>query len=151
MSVLHAQTPGNPSEPECIARFKEYFSQIDTASVYMLNSVYANDVVFKDPLHHINGLDSLKSYFEKLNGNLNSGSFAFHSTDIAGNKAWLEWTMTLMLKRPRKTIVVEGISILTFEDRIVRHHDYFDAGALIYEHIPVLGGLIRKVKQKFAR
>jgi hypothetical protein len=30
------------------------------------------------------------------------------------------------------------------------HHDYFDAGALLYEHVPILGGVIGWLKGRLA-
>lgn len=48
-----------------------------------------------------------------------------------------------------KTVEVEGISHLRILDGRVRYHrDYFDAGQLLYENLPVVGGVIRWVKEQ---
>jgi hypothetical protein len=39
------------------------------------------------------------------------------------------------------------IKIDKFE-KIIFHRDYFDAGAMLYEQIPLLGRVIKWVKQK---
>jgi len=41
--------------------------------------------------------------------------------------------------------------VLTVEDKIVEHRDYFDAGELFYENVPILGGIIRTLKKKIAQ
>jgi hypothetical protein len=42
---------------------------------------------------------------------------------------------------------VDGFSQISFEDNKVKHHrDYFDLGSMLYEQIPVLGLLIKKIK-----
>ena len=45
-------------------------------------------------------------------------------------------------------IEVEGCSFLLWRDRVYRHRDYFDAGALLYEHLPVLGRVIAWLKRR---
>jgi hypothetical protein len=33
---------------------------------------------------------------------------------------------------------------------VVRHRDYFDAGALLYQHVPVVGSMIRWLHRRIA-
>jgi len=48
-------------------------------------------------------------------------------------------------------IKVEGASKLVVQDdRIISHRDYFDAGNLLYEHIPVLKNVIRFLKRRMS-
>ena len=39
-------------------------------------------------------------------------------------------------------IRVDGCSHLLWWDKVYRHRDYFDAGNLLYEHLPLLGAAI---------
>ena len=42
-----------------------------------------------------------------------------------------------------------GCSVVDMrDDRIVRQRDYYDAGEMIYEHLPVLGWAVRGVKRR---
>lgn len=115
-----------------------------------LNGIYSDKVVFKDPIHEIRGLENLKAYFKKLNENLVEGSFVFTEESIVEKKAYLSWEMNLKLKSPRKIVKASGISVLTIEEKIVGHRDYFDAGELFYENVPLLGSVIRLLKKKMA-
>jgi len=149
MNEINAQHRINlQALPACVQQFVNYFENLDPNSIDGLDSFYAVNVHFQDPVHEISGLDSLKAYFNKLNKNLNAGSFSFVSVDTVTNKCFLQWEMTLSLKKPRKTVRVNGISVLTFEDKITIHRDYFDLGEMIYEHIPLVGGLVRFIKKK---
>lgn len=134
-----------------IEKFKNYFTQIDFSSISVLNEIYSEDIVFKDPIHEIHGIENLKSYFQKLNENLVEGIFHFTDESIVNNKVFLSWEMNLKLKRPKKDVKASGISVLLIEDKIISQRDYFDAGGLFYENIPVLGGIIRSVKKKLAK
>mgnify|MGYP006198060143 CR=1 FL=1 len=47
-------------------------------------------------------------------------------------------------------ITLQGCSCLHWRDRVHFHQDYFDAGALLYEHLPVMGTAIRWLKGRLA-
>jgi hypothetical protein len=83
----------------------------------------------------------------KVNHNLIEGSFQFIYESFIDNKAYLSWEMHLYLKRPNKNVKASGISVLTIKEKIISQRDYFDAGELFYENIPVLGALIRFLKK----
>ena len=38
--------------------------------------------------------------------------------------------------------------LVMWHDKVYRHRDYFDAGALLYEHVPLLGRVIRWLKRR---
>ena len=133
-----------------IEKFKDYFTQLDFDNDAVLSEIYSNDVVFTDPIHEIRGIEKLNIYFNKLNDNLLEGSFQFTEESTVGDKAYLSWEMKLKLKRPSKTVKASGISVLTIEEKIIKQRDYFDAGELFYENIPILGGIIRFLKKKIA-
>jgi hypothetical protein len=134
-----------------LEKFKNYFSQINFKNNSTLDEIYSDRIVFKDPIHEIQGIENLKEYFNKLNENLIEGSFQFTDESIVDNKAFLSWEMSLKLKRPKKNMKASGISVLTFEDKIISQRDYFDAGELFYENIPILGGIIRSIKKKLSK
>jgi hypothetical protein len=48
-------------------------------------------------------------------------------------------------------ILVQGCShLLWTDDKVFQHRDFFDAGALLYEHLPVMGRMIRWLKGRLA-
>ncbi len=133
-----------------ITKFKAYFSSLESTNEDLLTEIYDNNIIFTDPVHSFTGLDRLKYYFHNLNANLLKGSFMFHDEAIAGDKAYLSWQMTVTFKKPARTLSASGISVLTIAEKVVNQRDYFDAGEMFYEHIPVMGGIIRKVKRKLS-
>jgi len=47
------------------------------------------------------------------------------------------------------TISVQGHSKLVFEgEKIINHRDYFNAGELLYKHIPLLGNIINFIDKR---
>lgn len=43
------------------------------------------------------------------------------------------------------------ITQIRFSDRIFYHEDFYDVGAMIYQHVPVLGRIIRFINQRIGR
>ena len=66
----------------------------------------------------------------------------------------MAWTMFLRHPKLRsgETIRVEGASYLkTRNGRIYYHRDYFDMGAMLYEHLPLLGRVVNTIKHKLGQ
>ncbi len=137
--------------PTLLSQFKAYFEEMDLKDLTPLEWLYAEDIRFKDPIHEIVGREALKAYFQKLNDNLLSGSFVFERTYAFEGVAYLTWEMHLDLKRPKKQIVAEGLSVLTGDQHIQFQRDYFDAGQVFYEHVPLLGSMVRYLKKQLGR
>jgi limonene-1,2-epoxide hydrolase len=135
---------------EVVEKFKQYFVEINDSKETLLREIYADHVFFQDPIHEIQGIEPLILYFRKLNRNLIEGSFQFTSESLVDAKAFLTWEMKLKLKRPNQTVTASGISVLAIENKIIHQRDYFDAGELFYEHVPILGGVIRRLKRNLA-
>ncbi|MFO8045804.1 MAG: nuclear transport factor 2 family protein [Halomonas sp.] len=132
--------------------FCAFFNKLDKSCTNELFKFYTPDVTFIDPLHRIEGSEALERYFSTLYENVTACQFRFHERQVSGDQAFAIWTMSLT--HPRldggREIQVDGCSHLTFaaDGRVMRHRDYFDAGALLYERLPLLGGVIRLVKKQ---
>lgn len=138
-----------------IDNFKNLYQALnrDTLSFDELNSVYDNDIVFEDCFHNIKGINDLYSYFDNLYENVSFIGFDFEDQWINDDGAMLTWVMSY--KHPRlnsgNLIKVKGASRLMFKDgKICAHRDYFDGGALLYEHIPILKRVIHFLKNRLA-
>lgn len=139
------------SLPQTMQRFLTFYREFNQASVAQLSDYYHPDIEFCDPLHKIHGLSSLERYFSGMSEQLLFCEFEFLSPIAHGDTLVTEWEMRFKHKRLRsgQLLTLAGISHLTFSgDRVIRHRDYFDAGAMIYEHVPLLGRLVRLIKRR---
>ncbi|MND95069.1 SnoaL-like domain protein [compost metagenome] len=132
--------------------FARRFAALDKDNLERLGELYSTDVLFVDPLHEICGLAALERYFAALYADVQELGFEFHGCDeVHEGEGYLRWTMSY--RHPRlaggRPIQVEGCSHLLWRDgRVYRHRDYFDAGALLYEHLPVFGRAIAWLKRR---
>lgn len=137
------------------------YSSFDAKLIQSLDTIYRSDIEFVDPFHHIDGLAQLTDYFSGMLEGLSECRFEFQqvveNTQMteqgAGDQAVLFWVMHY--RHPKlaqgKMLQVSGSSHLKFESKIFYHRDYFDAGAMIYEHVPLLGFGIRQIKKRLER
>ena len=135
-------------------RVKEAYLSIGSENVANLESLYTPDIHFEDPSHAVQGKRSLMKYLHKQFSNLSKCSFKFHSSIASETDIFLTWTMFLNHPKLRggDTIRVEGSSYLrTRNGKIYYHRDYFDMGAMLYEHLPLLGRIIQRLKQRLGQ
>ncbi|MGL6477466.1 nuclear transport factor 2 family protein [Aeromonas hydrophila] len=135
---------------ESLARFVALYQQLSRDELHRLPEVYANEVVFTDPAHRIEGLVALTDYFAVLYQRLAYCRFVITSQLLQGHQAWLGWTMTFSHPRLRggTPVTVEGATRLEFDEagKVCLHRDYFDMGAMLYEQLPLIGPLVRTIK-----
>ncbi|MGB0865984.1 MAG: nuclear transport factor 2 family protein [Granulosicoccaceae bacterium] len=136
-----------------LQKFVETYQQLGKYNLHSLREVYHPDVEFIDNLHHLHGINQLIQYFEGQYSNLNSCSFDIRRANQTGDDAWLIWDMRFAHPRLRggKLITVNGASHLRLTDSVTYHRDYFDMGATLYEHLPIIGSAITWIKQRAAR
>lgn len=118
----------------------------------LLEEVYDEHLLFQDSFHKIESRDDFLHYCAELYQNLKSCDFDFHDQWLSEGQAMLTWTMTYShpkLNRGRH-ISVQGASHIRFKEKVYFHQDYFDGGALLYEHVPVLGSIIKQLKKRMA-
>ena len=136
-----------------ISDFLKLYNQLDKSNLELLAHVYGDNIVFEDPLHKIEGLPALTDYFANMYENLNQGQFDIHTSFEQNNKASVYWVMTFSHKKIKQgqTLKVSGNSYLEFENgKVTYHRDYFDAGEMIYQHLPVFSTVINLIKRRTA-
>jgi len=133
-----------------IENLKATFSNADNLTIEDLAKIYAPDVVFVDPLGRIESLETLSRYFAGVYKNVNSCRFDYHDELKSHNKASIKWDMYFRHSKlaAGKEIVVRGVTLLEFTDKVCYHEDVYDLGALMYEHIPLLGAPVRFLKRR---
>lgn len=133
-------------------QLRQLYIQFNPALLDQLHQIYTQDVQFNDPLHAIYGLDKLRDYFANMMQGLDECRFEFHHSleQPAQGEAVLFWTMHYRHRKLAggRWLSLTGNSHIRFKDKVYYHRDYFDAGAMLYEHLPLLGGVIRHIKRR---
>ena len=136
-----------------IDRAKDIFNRVDKDHLFLIQEFYDSDALFQDPIHKVNGVRAIESYYAGLYKNVKSIRFDYKSSSEVENFVTLEWTMHLIALQLNsgREITLDGVSLITFggrQGKVVAHRDYFDMGEFIYERIPLLGTAIGFIKNK---
>ena len=136
-----------------IKQFCDYYQELSIDGLSQLNSIYSKNITFVDPIHEINGLANVHDYFAKMLANLNSCRFEIKDIVEAEQQAFITWEMQFSHPKLKSgnSISVLGNSHLKYKNLIHFHQDYYDMGEMLYEHIPVLGFVINKLKSGLSR
>ena len=138
---------------ELLERFETFYRVLNRDSLTSLPEIYSGEVRFIDPVTEHRGIGALTDYFEKLLGGCDECQFNIHNKNMSESAGYVEWTM--LIKHPKlkrgRAIEVEGVSVLSIaDDRITEQRDYYDLGAMMYEHIPLLGSVVAWLRRRLA-
>lgn len=145
---------GSPGEADAIARFAAFFQSFSPDRIERLvPDTYAEDVYFNDTLKTLRGRAALQHYLrDSAEAVEDCRVQLLETTRTAEGEHLIRWRMSIRFRRFRRGIDTEtvGLSHLRFdaEGRVVYQQDYWNAADGLYEHIPVLGGLIRLIKRR---
>jgi len=140
-----------------IERFCKIYADICQISPSDLDTIYASNVEFVDPITTHHGIEAVKGYFANLLSQAESCQFDIATVlpcdDPSGGLSHIaNWTMTLKLNKTNKIITLDGTTQLNVkDDMIVYHKDYYDLGEMVYEHIPILSFFVKAVKKRLAQ
>lgn len=135
-----------------VARFIDFYKAFDANSIGKLNEVYSENVEFQDPARRIEGLQQLQNYFSDLLTHVHGCHFEIGQIESTDALTVVQWKMHFIHDRlnKKRMISVDGVSIVSGSDKIERHRDYFDLGELLYEHVPVIGSVVRFLKRRLS-
>lgn len=135
-----------------LERFKQAYSDMLKMDISRLDAIYADDVNFRDPIRRVSGLVALQDYFADALSNVAECRFEFLDQLTSDQSAYFKWNMHFC--HPRLAggarLVVRGMSQIQFNERIYFHEDTYDLGQMLYEHVPLVGGVTSWLKSRLA-
>ncbi len=144
----------NPAQqPNCdawIAAFTR-LHQDGVPSMQRLSEITAPTVRFRDPFNDLSGREALRALLSHTREQVADVRFRVLDRAVSDKRVYLKWEMTGMVKLLGDWRVT-GMSELLFddEDRLLLHQDHWDASAQFYERLPVIGWLLRRIRNVVA-
>ncbi len=134
-----------------IDRFVDYYAGLDNQPPSALAALYDHDALLVDPFGEHHGLFAIQRYFTHLLVNVEHCSFSVDTPLCHGPRFAVSWTMHW--SHPQigggETLTLPGCSMVEIRNGLVaRQRDYYDAGEMLYEHLPLLGWAVRGVKRR---
>ena len=130
----------------------EFFETLSPDSLKHLASIYAPNAYFKDPFNEIRGLAAVEGIFSHMFRALEKPRFLITGSLVDNDQCFLTWDFEFYFKTLDRTSLqtVRGGSHLklTADGLIYFHRDYWDAAEELYEKLPVVGRLMRWLKER---
>lgn len=136
-----------------LQQLADFYRDFGPQSYRQVNALYHPDARFTDPVHQLQGRLQLEQYFADMAANLLDCQFTFTHSLMSGDQAFVRWVMRMRHPRLRRGAWIEmtGMSRLAFAGPlIIEHEDCYDLGAMVYEHLPLVGRLVRWLRQQLA-
>ncbi|MFN4164406.1 MAG: nuclear transport factor 2 family protein [Ferrovibrio sp.] len=135
-----------------LQRYADFFAGLTPQSLDGLDALVTEDVHFRDPFNDVHGRSIMKGLFADMFRDCSHVKFRIDGAVREGDQAFLKWTFFYTPRRfggpePWQAI---GVSELHFtsDGRVKAHLDHWDAGSQFYARLPIVGALVRWVRNR---
>ena len=133
-----------------VERYVAVMEALTADNLDSLESVLTPEARFVDPFNDVCGIAAVRAVFAHGFEQCPGMRFVVSARAVDGQHALLRWRMTCETGKPG--LVVEGMSELTLtaDGRVAAHIDYWDPASQLYERVPLLGWLMRRIRRRLA-
>ena len=150
----------------CVARATDWFAHLTQASLGSIGEIYARDAHFKDPFNDVTGIDRIQAIYAHMFENLTDPRFEITLTieqadAIVGSDwgdkeherhvlAFVAWQFKFEWRGQKFDIPGGTRFVFNQEGLIADHVDYWDVAQGLYERLPLIGAVLRMLRQRMA-
>ncbi|HYN39435.1 MAG TPA: nuclear transport factor 2 family protein [Rhodospirillales bacterium] len=139
--------------PDELAAYAAFFETLTPASLQQLDRLVTDDVIFRDPFNEVRGRDGMRRVFLRMFDDVVDPRFVVTATAREGNIAFVRWRFTGQMRASRAApLRLEGVSeiLLSADGKVSAHIDHWDAASQLYERLPLVGWLLRRLRRKLS-
>jgi hypothetical protein len=143
--------PGAPVQQAWVERFTQAYGDFTSPKLgARMRELYASKLFFNDTVHTHHRRSELIAYLQDTSERLDDMALEILDSRIAGHDLYLRWVMRTDFRAGFREVSAEtiGMSHLRFNEdgKVILHQDFWDSRQGIFEHIPVVGGLIEWIR-----
>ena len=138
--------------PAKAAAYAAYFERVSLENLDELNDICTDDVRFRDPFNDVVGRDKMIRIFAKMYEDVADPTFEVVDHAISGQRSYIRWIFRFKNKKTGKPFEVDGMTEVHYDadGRVTGHFDHWDVASQLYEHVTVLGAVLRMIKRRLA-
>lgn len=133
-----------------LARFIQAFEGLAEDKVGLLAELYTEDAFFKDPFNKVSGHAGIIGIFRHMYKRVSAPKFVVTCRILQDDQAFILWDFQFRSKGGHACQYIHGSSHIKFgqDGKVSYHRDYWDVAEELYEKIPVLGTMMRFLKNR---
>lgn len=130
----------------------QFYNALGPQDLPRLGDWYHAQVHFVDPFNDVRGLPALRRIFEHMFEQLDEPRFEILTVVAEHDRAWLSWDFHFRRRGQAQPWRIHGATSVRFDAQglVLEHLDYWDAAAQLYERLPVIGAVLRWLRQRLA-
>lgn len=130
--------------------YARFFETLTPAALGRFAEIFAVDARFRDPFNDVQGVTAIQGVFAHMFHQCDAPRFEVTEIVEQGRIAYLRWIFRFDSRGATRRI--EGVSRVEFDarGRVVSHLDDWDPAAQLYEHLPLLGVLLRWLRRRLS-
>lgn len=129
----------------------DFYETLTLDGLGRIDTLYAPDARFKDPFNDVRGVPGIANVFHHMFATVDAPRFVVLGQFADGREAMIRWRFTCITRgRGGRELSFDGSTHLCFDDdgRVIAHGDYWDPAEALYEHLPLVGGLMRFLRRR---
>jgi limonene-1,2-epoxide hydrolase len=124
--------------PHLLSLWQTRYASADKPDWDHILPYYDKDIVFKDSIQEIHGIEKFSAMTRRLAKRSKSLEFHVHNSVIKGNLILMEWEMVISYKKYPKASVYGASRILLRDGKVIEQRDYYDLWGDIFDNIPLI-------------
>lgn len=135
-----------------LAAWCAFFETLSPASLGRIDTLAVPDLRFVDPFNDVTGRDRVRALLAHMFETLDAPRFVVLHQACDGDIGLIRWRFTARRPGQAAGFTIEGMSEvwLAGDGRVIAHIDHWDAAGQIYERVPVLGFVLRRIRARLA-
>lgn len=129
--------------------YVRFLESLDESSLPAIERYCAPDVIFRDPFNDVVGVERYRRVLAKMFEDLDTFCFTVITRSRVGEEAFLRWRFEYRIKPGTPWQIIQGMTHLRLDaqGRVAFHEDYWDPASQLYERVPILGWVLRKIRR----
>lgn len=149
----HLSQFSDTATADVAAKFSMLYSDLKTgATEENIKTVYAQELYFNDTFRIITDRDTLTEYLTETAAFVNSTTVEIMDIAKGSTDYFVKWSMNMNFDVKGKEVdsFSLGVTQLRFNEagQIVFHQDYWDSSEAFFEHLPLVGRIVKSIKAK---
>jgi steroid delta-isomerase len=136
---------------EALERYIAFLEGLTPEGLDRLGEVCAPGVRFRDPFNEVEGLERYRQVLQRMYEDVPAITFRVSASAVGEELCFLRWQFSGTTSGGRP-LEIEGVSEVAFdaEGLVTLHRDFWDAGQVLYEKLPLIGALLRAIRRKLS-